>query len=64
MIARHFVDFANYGMFGTLSWEIGKPSLRVIENVLTLRWHKALLYANVAWGKCFGFAEFLLQRFR
>ena len=64
LIARHLMDFANYGMVGTLAWEVGKPSLRLMENVLALRWHRALLYANVAWGKCVGFAEFLLQVFR
>jgi len=64
MIARHFVEFADYGMFGTLAWEVGKPSLRLLENALALRWRRALLYANVAGGKCVGFAEFLLQAFR
>jgi glycosyltransferase involved in cell wall biosynthesis len=64
MFARHCMDFANYGMVGTLAWEVGKPSLRLLENVLALRWHRVLLFANVAWGKCVGFAEFLLQVFR
>ena len=64
MFARHCMDFANYGMVGTLAWEVGKPSLRLLENVLALRWHRVLLCANVAWGKCVGFAEFLLQVFR
>lgn len=64
VIARHLLDFDNCGMIGTLVWEVGKPSLRLIENVLALRWHSALLYVNVAWGKCVGFAEFLFLAMR
>jgi glycosyltransferase involved in cell wall biosynthesis len=61
LIARHCLDFANFCMVGTLAWEVGKPALRMLENLLALRRRRALLYAQVAWGKCLGFAEFSLQ---
>ncbi len=58
MMARHFVDFSNYRMFGALIWTVIKPCLRAIQYTLLLRPRQAMLHAVIALGKFTGFAEF------